>query len=271
MIVFQVTTENNKVQSRTTGGPAGHSGDPAGGNKTCNTAGCHIGVTPIAANGLITSNIPASGYIPGSTYTVTASITRPGHTKFGFQVTPQNATGTILGTLIATSTQTQLNGINNSYITHNSSGTSGSGAKTWTFNWTAPSAGSGNVKFYAAFNASNSNNSSSGDTIFTSSLTIPENLSTGINSISRNESNLSVYPNPVKDKINITFSTIENQDIEVILSDIMGKVSEKLYSGKTTNTTFNYSIDIEGKYPSGIYLLKIKEGNKLNVKKVIIE
>ena len=162
---------NNNASSNTGGAPAVHTGSPGDGNVTCTS--CHAGPLPVVQTGWITSNIPASGYVPGSTYAITATATRSGHTKFGFEISPLNIGGTLLGSMVLTNTETQLVG-SSKYITHTATGTSGSGSKTWSFNWTAPSTGTGNVIFYGAFNVTNNNNGSSGDTIYKSTLSVSE-------------------------------------------------------------------------------------------------
>lgn len=165
---------NNNVSSNGSGAPAGRTGSPGDGGLTCAIAGCHSGPTPATQAGWITSNIPGTGYVPGITYNIIATATRANHTKFGFEISPQSLTGTLLGTLIDTSTQTQLVGASK-YITHTSSGTTGTnGFHTWAFNWTAPAIGTGNVTFYGAFNVTNSNNASSLDTIYLSTRLISE-------------------------------------------------------------------------------------------------
>src|SRR6185436_7418712 len=89
-------------------------------------------------------------------------------------VSPQSITGILLGTLIITNTvETQLVGANK-YVTHKFAGTSGSGSRTWNFNWTAPVAGTGNVTFYGAFNCANNSGNSAGDTIYKSTLVVSE-------------------------------------------------------------------------------------------------
>jgi hypothetical protein len=123
-----------------TGAPAGYTGSPADGN---NCTACHGG-TPTTAAGLITSNIPASGYVPGTTYTITA--TSPGSGNKGFEISPQNTAGTLLGTLTAGSNN-HITGTK--YVTHNASNTAN--PAVWTFTWTAPAAGTGSVTFYGAF------------------------------------------------------------------------------------------------------------------------
>ncbi|MEO8087156.1 MAG: choice-of-anchor V domain-containing protein, partial [Bacteroidota bacterium] len=163
---------NNEANSHQNGSPATRTGSPGDGGATCKN--CHSGPTPTTEAGLITSNIPVSGYTGGQTYTITATIARGGHTKFGFEISPQNITGTQLGTLIVTNTtEMQLVGTGK-YITQKTAGTSGTGSRTWLFDWTAPATGTGNVTFYGAFNITNSGNNSSGDTTVLSTLTVPE-------------------------------------------------------------------------------------------------
>src|SRR5689334_5092300 len=117
-IVFDAV--HNNAESHTSGAPASRTGSPGDGGATCKN--CHAGPNPTTEAGLITSNIPPDGYTPGQTYTITATVTRSGHTKFGFEISPQNIAGTKLGTLIVTnSTEMQLVGTGK-YITHKTNG-----------------------------------------------------------------------------------------------------------------------------------------------------
>src|SRR5829696_4706422 len=130
-VIILADAINNSSHSSASGAVAGRTGSPGDGGLTCAISGCHLpGPAPALMAGWITSNIPAGGYTPGNTYTITATATRPGHVRFGFQVSPQNITGTLLGTLIITnSTETQLVGANK-YVTHKLAGTTGAGSKT---------------------------------------------------------------------------------------------------------------------------------------------
>lgn len=58
------------AHSNAGGAPIGKTGSPGDGS---NCTGCHSGVATTSA-GLITSNVPVTGYIPGNTYTITATI-----------------------------------------------------------------------------------------------------------------------------------------------------------------------------------------------------
>lgn len=175
------------------GGPAGYAGDPSGGAKTCGSGGgCHTGAPVGTIAGVITSNIPPAGYTAGATYTVTANFVRPGHSIFGFQITPQNPGGALLGTMAILTSQTKLVG-SSKYITHTATGNSGSGSKTWNFKWTAPATGQGPVTFYGVFNATNNNNQDTGDSIFKSTMVVNENT-TSVFDHSDLISNVSIYP-----------------------------------------------------------------------------
>ena len=137
--VFNLLAPN--AISEPSGSPAGNTGSPS--DATTCAESCHGG-SAVTQAGLITSNIPTAGYTPGSTYTITASISGSGNK--GFQVSPQNTAGTLLGSLIA-GTGSKIVGVK--YVTHSSA--KSASAASWTFQWIAPAAGTGSVTFYGAF------------------------------------------------------------------------------------------------------------------------
>ena len=144
-----------------------------------NCTSCHGGSTLNSGgalnNILLTTSVPLSSLQPNTTYTFNLSFSQAGRTKYGFQlcVLPSGATpsSSSIGTLIASSSETQLSTTTNpnrTYLMHNVSGTSAPGAtKTWQFQYTTPNAINLSPVFYVAINASNGNNSSSGDLIYT--------------------------------------------------------------------------------------------------------
>lgn len=265
-IIITTLYNGNQLMSYSTGAPAGYTGSPFDA-KTCKS--CHAGPAAIVQAGWITSNVSDSGYVPGTTYTITATITRPGHSKFGFEASPQSNTGALLGTLVKTSTQTQI--VGTKYITHTSTGTTGSGGiKTWTFDWTAPAQGTGSVTFYGAFNASNSNGSSSGDTTFTSTLTLLENTTVGLNSISAVKQNMVIFPNPSSEYIKIQLNVSEPNLVEIKLYNIEGKLIDILLSEQLSSGPVSYDFTTD-KYTPGIYFMKVTTGDDVLFEKVIIK
>jgi hypothetical protein len=84
------------------------------------------------------------------------------------------------------------------------------------------------------------------------------------------ETNLNVYPNPVKDLININFELHESAKVAIELVDIIGRTAamienHKLYSAQKHSIAFNIK-DI----PNGVYFVKMKINESYINKKIII-
>lgn len=141
-----------KGLSYTDGNPPGCSGSPTD-QQHCAT-NCHNEKNTIIKEekGWIKSNIPETGYIPDSIYTITlTAYGEPSATKFGFEASPQYATGKTAGKMIVTNAVEMklVGGIK--YITQIAGGVDGKGSRTWSFKWKAPVKGSGKLTFYGAF------------------------------------------------------------------------------------------------------------------------
>jgi hypothetical protein len=161
----------------------------------------------------------------------------------------------------------------NKYVTHSPFGTNGPwGSKTWTFNWTAPMAGSGTVVLYGTFNITNSSNTSDGDTIFKSTLTIPENSGIGIADNLEGPIKISVYPNPVTDIINIHFNLEKTSWVQIRLFDMRGKVVGILLSDTKVEGDYCNSFTIgDSQLTKGIYLLEIVAGDTKSLRKIFVD
>lgn len=160
------------VFSAPSGGRTGqYSGSP--GDNGVNCSSCHSG-TPSTITNVITSNIPASGYDPGVTYSLTVSISHPNNNTFGFQLTAEDSADNKAGGFGAPNNSLQvINGGN--AVTHTASGNSGtSNARSWTIDWTAPAAGSGDITFYVACLASSGMNTN--NQVSLSSKTVSEDV-----------------------------------------------------------------------------------------------
>lgn len=151
----------------------GYTGSPGDNGMTC--ASCHSGSPVTSAPGALTSNIPASGYVPGQTYTITLTAQHPTFNVFGFMLTAETSTGAKAGSwTILNTSETQLTA-GGSYVAHTSGGITGTGnTKTWSVQWTAPSPGVGQITFYASINRANGNFSTSGDQIQTATLSVSQ-------------------------------------------------------------------------------------------------
>jgi hypothetical protein len=257
--LFSVDTHSNP-----NGAPAGAAGAPNDPANGCNRSGCHAGSSTLRT-GLINSNVPSTGYVPGETYTFTIQITEAGISKWGFQVSPQADNGTLLGTLTLTdANQTRFAaGGGSKYVTHTTAGNSGSiGNKSWTFDWTAPSAGTGDVKFYTYVMASNNNGSTSEDLLFRESVTFQENSGVGFNSLIN--TTFELFPNPSATGFFIVNGLSTDLNL-VKMFDVNGKLvlNELLTFGNNTISTAGFE--------KGIYFVSVEGKQGRSVKKLIIQ
>ena len=230
--------------------PNATSGAPSdAGGVTCTN--CHAG-TATQTTGVISSNIPGSGYIGGTTYSV--SVTMSGSSAYGFELTPQTATSNVgVGTWIAS----VGTGISGKYIKH--AGKKIGTSAVWTFSWTAPTTAT-SVTFYGAFNYANNNGGSSGDIIKTSSITYLANT-TGIqdNSISKNL--ITVFPNPATELLHITSTELfEKGFIYSIDGKLIKTLSEQELLSKTILVT---------DFTSGIYYVQVSSHDRNLVTKFV--
>ena len=171
-IILLIAGEVHNLISSPDGAPSGYAYDKASNYRSCATSGCHSGTAVFTDTSIakITSNIPSTGYVPGQTYTFTATVNKPGYVRYGFQASPQDSVGNYKGTMIVTNTtKTKITGTK--YITHTQSGNSQS---SWSWNWIAPALGSGQVKMSGALMAANNNAATSGDSVYKVSTIINE-------------------------------------------------------------------------------------------------
>ncbi len=233
------------------GSPGGKTGSPGDGGATCTE--CHTGTAQQASN-WITSDIPVSGYVPGQTYTITASATHAGAGKFGFEVTAEDLANTKKGTFVITDAAQTRQANANSSVTHTLTGTTPSGdSKSWSFNWTAPASGTGSVKFYGAFNAANGDNTNGGDQIYLSSLSVNEGT-TGITENLAGKVDISVFPNPFTDYMEISLGRL---DIPLASIRISSQDGREVYS-KTITDNDQDKIRLDaGSFAKGIYIVTV--------------
>jgi Secretion system C-terminal sorting domain/SprB repeat/HYR domain len=121
---------------------------------TRNCSSCHGGAGSGSMN--LTSNIPASGFVPGATYTMTLSVAQTGQPAFGMDLaaiggtlTPGSGTKILTGELVQSTPSSTGN---------------------FTFSWTAPT--TGNATFnYAGLAANGNGVDDAGDNTYTGTKT----------------------------------------------------------------------------------------------------
>jgi len=220
------------------GSPGGKTNSPLDGS---NCTMCHSGSLNSGQGSItISSNIPATGYVPGETYTITIEGAHPSYTKYGFELTAESFGTKVGGFTITNSSQTKLVNNNNS-VTHKSSGTLGSATKTWTVNWTAPAAGNITVDFYAAGITANGNSNNSGDNVYTDLYSVNEIVIISVSEISKT---VNIYSN----ENNIIMEGNQNLS-SISMYNILGK---RVFNAQKTQLPYTIN---RSNFPSGIYII----------------
>lgn len=139
---------------------------------------CHTGDVNSGPGSVTLTGLPAN-YQPNQVIPLTVTVSDPNATIYGFQMVAINRNGQNAGTITFPAANPQplrirsgdVNGNIREYVEHTSFGVTPtvSGQKSWTFNWTAPPQRIGKLSFYAAGNGANSDGSSGGDSIYTTS------------------------------------------------------------------------------------------------------
>ncbi|MBC8266734.1 MAG: T9SS type A sorting domain-containing protein, partial [Flavobacteriales bacterium] len=81
--------------------------------------------------------------------------------------------------------------------------------------------------------------------------------------------NLDVYPNPSRDIFNVTFETLEKQDLEISIVNLLGEV---ILRDKKTEFLGEYTKEFDlNTYPKGVYLLEIETNDDVVNKKLILQ
>ena len=88
-----------------------------------------------------------------------------------------------------------------------------------------------------------------------------------VNDFSFNKFNL--FPNPSSGKFNLSFEVLNTDKVNVKLFDLGGRLIENL-EFKNTSSIFSKKLSF-GDYNAGIYLLKVNNGGKQTIKKLIIK
>lgn len=241
--------------------PKGHDAAISG----CGGGGCH-GSASTATTSSIALKEKVSGtavtngkYEPGKTYEVTVTGNNSSAVEFGYMLLIRDASNAQAGTLANPSAGSKVQTIPPGTYTvaeHSSPIAATSGMFTATFDWTAPASGSGNITMNLAVNATNNNNATSGDQFNTSNLVLAED-NTSVGNIANNI-NVSAYPNPVVNELNIEFGNIITDTYFIQVVNMNGQII-----AQQTNTVGSSSVVKINttNWASGMYHIVLNNGN----------
>ncbi len=250
----------SEIYEWSTGAPASKTGAP--GENTCTQ--CHSGSTMSAVGVIITdfNNGLGNTYVPGQTYDIT--ISGSGSTTNGFQMTSLNSSDAAAGDFIAGTNSELTNGGGKKYINHSAS----SGISSWTFEWTAPLAGEGDVTFYYAYNKSNNNGTNSGDEIFLGNFTVTEESSlSALNTQEKFSPEIIVSQGEVK----LDYVLKSSKRVYLSVQTMEGKMAFYSDFGIMNSGRQISQLNIPSELSNGVYIVTLFIDNQGYSKKVFIQ
>lgn len=254
-------------------GKEGKTGSP--GENACNQ--CHSTNALNSGGGSVTissPDMPNWVYFPGTTYTINVKVKKLGLGKFGFgfeALLPSGANGGLIQTASssnAKSINAVVLGNSRTNAVHKQPNHFSQDSITFSFEWTAPTAGTGNITFYAAGNATNSGNNTAGDFIYTSNQVITEASTVDIVKLLESKE-LTIFPNPASNFITINLpEESAQQNTQVHIFDVKGALvySQNLIN---INNSKNISLDVDF-LNEGIYFIHLENGNWQHHQKMMI-
>lgn len=240
-----------------------------GKTKSCND--CHATITnnlSNASNFTLVSDVPSTGYVPGSTYNFTLTILTK-KSYLGFDIGAYNSANTLLKAGFSSISGGQ---ILNDEIAHNSTNiTPSNNRKIVTFKWTAPAKGTGTVSYYGSIATGISGKGTPPmDTLNKFVTTFKENVATDILDELKTTFNFSVYPTMVTDHIKVEYTLPQNESVAVKIMNTSGLVVKEL--PLTVKTLGFYTETIStSQLQSGTYFVQTLIGNHTISEKIIIK
>lgn len=213
-------------QSRS-GGPAtvaGLQATGAPGEITCANTGCHAqgAFEPSITIELLDGPNAVTEYTPGNSYTVRITGNAGSGTPsiYGFQATSLDAGENQAGSWgdVGMDNQVATAG-GKSYVEH----ATPSSDNFFEVEWIAPAGSTGEVTIYASVLLSNGNGNFQGDGGANGSLTVTENVSS-VFSVKRDYANLSIFPNPVENELNLEITSRNAGNYTLRFLDVSGQV-----------------------------------------------
>ncbi len=236
-----------------TGSPIGDSycGD-------CHGTGTYNPTVEIA---MLDGTSPITTYVPGKRYTMQVSIVAGAGTPggYGYQATvldtKSNAQAGTLGS--APSGQRVVNLGGRQYAEQSRRATS----NTFQMPWTAPAAGTGDLKVYATGLAVNGDGGTGSDNAVKAILSLSEATSTGLSANKILAAQIKVYPNPAVEFARVEIEgSMENEQLWVNLLDVQGRILQRK-SLQKHNQYSQIELDVKA-LPKGQYWVQVNNGSK---------
>ncbi len=237
---------------------------------------CHSSFPINSGDGSFAIDAPA-GYTPGDTYTITVTLSDNGQSRWGFELTPLDQ-GTVTITDAANTQQSSAGG--NTYVKQTSTGTyngSSDGPVTWQFDWTAPTTDPPeSITLYANGNATDASFGTSGDYVYSTSVTLGRLTAIDDFGDGALPSLLSMesYPNPFNAVTTINYNLPSDGKVNVSIYDIRGRLITELED--SYKSAGAYSVTWAGRdrnggnVVSGIYFVRLAVDANSTTNKLVL-
>lgn len=205
-------------------------------------------------------------YEPGKTYRLRVEVDAQGASGYGFQAVALTGGDDVQAGAFSNPGAgikiTPLNG--RQYPEHSMRRAS----NVFEVDWTAPEAGTGEVRFYSAVVAANGNGSSGGDgsTFLTEPVTLAEGAPSSTADTELFEV-FSIFPNPVEAQLNLRFQSKKQGEYQLRIADLQGQVlaERRIEVAKGGQVQ---SVDAS-LLPAGVYTVLVSDGRRISSRKVV--
>ena len=241
----------------------GHTGAP--GESSC--TGCHGG-SANSGSAEVEWNIGGAGgtYVPGTQYTASVKIKRPGRDKFGFVCLALQDAGNVnlggFGLLETVRTRIDADGPRDD-VSATPCGADAADSIDWTFTWQAPATDVGTITIYMADLVANHNHSLTGDETYTRTITLSPSA-VGFEPYPYDVDEISVFPNPAGSTVMLGIPVEGSRWLRFELYDSAQRLLRR-WSVAPSTAFVNEPIDLTGIPSQLLHVAVVRNGDRLMV------
>lgn len=197
--------------------------------------GCHGSFPLNSGDGILTLSGAPAVYLPDTLYTFFVTLSDPGQTRWGFELTVQDEAFNQAGILSRVDNKVRVDvgiGPAPDYAKHTLAGLqTGQPSGGWTVRWQAPPAGTGTAHVWWAGNAANADGTFFEDYIYTSHLAIPESAPASVPGAPMGAARptLAIFPNPIRaGGATIHYAAPGAPVVRIEIYDVRGRLVRRL-------------------------------------------